>query len=201
MMFVKDIIKESVWDSVSAGEDLTLESIIFILAIALGIGLYIYMIYRFSSKSAFYSKDLNITIAGMPIVVSAIMIAMQTNLIVSLGMVGALSIIRFRNAVKNPLDLLFLFWSMSAGIIAGVGLPTLALVLCAVMTVMILVLDRLPNYRGTSVLVIRADSEAMSGEELRKQIGQYAKHVKQKAVSHKNNETEYIFELVCRQED
>ena len=129
-MSVKDVIKQSVYESLGGGTNLSVPNIAVILMISCLLGVYLFGIYKTTSKAAFYSKDLNITIAGMPIIVSAIMIAMQSNLLVSLGMVGALSIVRFRSAVKNPLDLLYLFWSISAGIIAGVGLTVLAILLC-----------------------------------------------------------------------
>ena len=119
-MSVKDVIKNSVYESLGGGTSLTVRTVILILLVALLVGIYIFLVYKISSKSAFYSKDLNITIGGMPIIVASIMIAMQSNLLVSLGMVGALSIVRFRNALKNPIDLLYLFWAISAGIIIGV---------------------------------------------------------------------------------
>lgn len=114
-MSIKDVIKNSVYESLGGGTNLSAKSILLLLVIAAFVGLYIFAVYKLSSKSAFYSKDLNITLAGMPIIVAAIMIAMQSNLLVSLGMVGALSIVRFRNAVKNPMDLLYLFWSYHCG--------------------------------------------------------------------------------------
>lgn len=80
-------------------------------------------------------------------------------MIVSLGMVGALSIVRFRNAVKNPLDLLYLFWAISAGIIVGVGLYILAIVLCIIMTVLLLILDLIPNFKAPDLLVLHGAEE------------------------------------------
>ena len=155
-MSTKDVIKSSVYESIVGGGALTASSIIFILMIAAIIGIYIFAVYKLTSKAAFYSRDLNVTIAGLPVIVAAIMVAMQSNLIVSLGMVGALSIVRFRNAVKNPLDLLYLFWTISAGIICGVGLKLLAVILFVMITALILVLQMLPNSRGTSILIIRS---------------------------------------------
>lgn len=125
-MSVKEVIKTSVYESLAGGTGLHFGEVCVILILSFAIGGYIFFVYKSFSKSAFYSKDLNVTLAGMSIVVAAIMIAMQSNLLVSLGMVGALSIVRFRTAVKNPIDLLYLFWSISAGIICGVGLYVLA---------------------------------------------------------------------------
>ena len=155
-MSIKDVIKSSVYESLGGGTNLSARSILLLLAIAALVGIYIFMVYKLSSKSAFYSRDLNVTLAGMPIIVAAIMIAMQSNLLVSLGMVGALSIVRFRNAVKNPMGLLYLFWSISAGIIVGVGLYLLSFALCIVMTILLLALDMVPNAKAPDLLVLRA---------------------------------------------
>ena len=159
-MSFKDIIKNSVYESFGGGTNLSAWNVTLILAIACLIGIYIFMVYKLTSKSAFYSKDLNVTMAGLPLIIAAIMVAMQSNLLVSLGMVGALSIVRFRNAVKNPLDLLYLFWSVSAGIIVGVGLYVLAFVMCIVMTILLLVLDMVPNAKASDLLVLRGAAQA-----------------------------------------
>lgn len=200
-MSIKDVIKSSVYNSLGGGTNLSAKSILFTLFVACLIGLYIYMIYRLTSKAAFYSKDLNITIAGMPVIVAAIMIAMQSNLIVSLGMVGALSIVRFRNAVKNPLDLLYLFWTISAGIICGVGLSVLAFSLCIVMTVLLLFLEVLPNSKASALLIIRTDDEEADWEEVRKLIGAHARYHKEKSRSIKNKDTELIYEVKVSDEE
>ena len=97
-----------------------------------------------------------LAMAGLPLIVAVIMIAMQSNLLVSLGMVGALSIVRFRNAVKNPIDLLYLFWSISVGIIVGIGLYLLGIVLSILMTLLLLVLNIVPNGKTPELLVLRS---------------------------------------------
>lgn len=194
-MSVKDVIKNSVYESFGGGTGLSAWSILIILAMACLIGGYIFMIYKFSSKAAFYSKDLNITLAGMTLITAGIMIAMQSNLLISLGMVGALSIVRFRNAVKNPMDLLYLFWAISAGIICGVGLYALAIMLCAAMTVLLLILEAIPVSKASSLLVIRGDSAHMDCEYIKDIAKKYSKYAKEKSRSIKNNETELIIEV------
>lgn len=194
-MSTKDVIKSSVYENLVGGGNLTIQSIVLILAVAAIIGIYIFSVYKLTSKAGFYSRDLNITIAGLPIIVAAIMVAMQSNLIVSLGMVGALSIVRFRNAVKNPLDLLYLFWTISAGIICGVGLNILAIILCVIMTVLILVLQMLPNSKSSSVLIIRTGDDSVDWDEINEIIHNYGKNVKEKSNSYRHGETEVIYEL------
>ncbi len=193
-MTVKDVIKSSIYESLGGGTGLSAKSIIFILIAACCMGLYIYAVYKLTGKAAFYSKDLNTTIAGLPVIVAAIMVAMQSNLIVSLGMV-ALSIVRFRNAVKNPLDLLYLFWTISAGIISGVGMLVLAIVLCLVMTAMMMLLERLPDFKAVALLIIRTECDGTDWAEVKKNISQYCKYSKEKSRSIRSGETEIIIEV------
>lgn len=200
-MSIKDVIKGSVYAQFGGGSDLKSRTIVFMFIAASVIGLYIFAVYKNQSKSAFYSRDLNMTIAGLPIVVCAIMIAMQSNLIVSLGMVGALSIVRFRNAIKNPLDLLYLFWSISAGIICGVGLVVLALFLCGAMTGMILLLHVIPNSRASSIVVLRSSRKDVDWITVYETLKKYGKNVKEKSRSHQSGQTEIIYELTVSDEE
>lgn len=194
-MSIKDVIKNSVYESLGGGTNLSARGIVLILIAACLVGIYIFWVYKLTSKSAFYSKDLNVTIAGLPLIIAAIMVAMQSNLLVSLGMVGALSIVRFRNAIKNPLDLLYLFWSISAGIIAGVGLYVLAFVLCIIMTILLLVLDMIPNAKAPDLLVLRGASEDMDYEGLKGVLKSYSRYHKEKSRTIKNGEVELIIEI------
>lgn len=200
-MSVKDVIKSSIYESLGGGTGLSFGKIMLILLLACFIGVYIYIIYKTTSKAAFYSRDLNVTIAGLTVIVAAIMIAMQSNLIVSLGMVGALSIVRFRNAVKNPLDLLYLFWSVSAGIICGVGLFSLSFIFCIVMTVLLMILEKVPNSKASALLVLKSSSEEVDWENVKNIIGKHSKYWKEKSRCRKNIETEVIIELKTSEEE
>ena len=196
-MTTKDVIKSSIYKLFAGGVQLNTYTIIILLIASAIVGCYIFFVYKNQSKAAFYSRDLNVTIAGLPIIVCAIMIAMQNNLIVSLGMVGALSIVRFRNAVKSPLDLLYCFWSISAGIICGVGLITLSVFLCTAMTGMILLMNLIPNARASSVLVVRTSSEEVDWSLVLEVLKKYSKNLKEKSRSYQSGQTEIIFELVA----
>lgn len=156
-MSFTDIIKKSVLEGFSAG-DLSPSAIALTLGIAVVLGLYIYADYRFSAKGGFYNRSFNRALATMPVITAGILLAMQSNLVISLGMVGALSIVRFRNAVKDAGDLTYLFWSISVGIIAGAGLYALAVILSLCVTVLILVLDLIPTLRAPCMLVISGES-------------------------------------------
>lgn len=200
-MSAKDVIKNRVYESLAGGTGISFERILMIFLVACLIGVYIFMVYKLISKAAFYSKDLNVTIAGMVLVVAAMMIAMQSNLVVSLGMVGALSIVRFRNAVKNPMDLLFLFWAVSAGILCGVELVLLAVTMCAAMTILLWLLQMIPNSRATALLVLRTSERDVDWKAVMTLIGKYAGYFSEKSRNIRMNETEIIVELRCSKEE
>lgn len=193
-MSFKEVIKESFYKNFAEGAGLSIPNMVFILLFSLATGLYIYIIYKKISKAAFYSKDLNITMAGMTVTVAAIMIAMQSNLLVSLGMVGALSIVRFRTAVKNPLDLLYLFWAISAGIICGVELYFLAVLLCLVMTLLIIILNRIHVNKTQSVLIIKTDEDT-DRNIIEEKLEEHCKSYKLSSFSIKNGMKEIIYEV------
>ena len=91
------------------------------LTLALAIGLFIFLIYKKTFKGVMYSESFGISLIAMTLITTLIILAITSNVILSLGMVGALSIVRFRSAIKEPLDIAFLFWSISAGIVIGAG--------------------------------------------------------------------------------
>ena len=152
-----DIIKKSILESFNS--DFTNTAIIISMVITILIALYIYAIYRLCSNKNFYSKDFNKTLAIMSVITAAIVLAMQSNLVISLGMVGALSIVRFRNAVKNPLDLLFLFWSISVGIICGASLYQVAIIMSLAVTILLLLLEVVKPPKAPYLLVLNGTNK------------------------------------------
>lgn len=194
-MSAKEVIKNSVLKGIS-NESITNSEILLVLFLSCLLGIYIFAIYKAFSKAAFYSLDLNITMAGMVIVTSAIMLAMQSNLIVSLGMVGALSIVRFRTAIKNPLDLLYMYWSISAGIINGVGLFSLAVELSIVMTVLVSILRFIPTIKSPKLLVIKG-TQNIDVSKIAEIIKNNSSYQRNRLVSVNGNRCEVIYEIKC----
>ena len=162
-MSFTDVIKKSVLEGFHVG-DLSTVTLVVTLGMAVAMGLFIYVIYRLTAKGSFYNRDFNKSLATLPVITAGIMLAMQSNLVISLGMVGALSIVRFRNAVKDPADLTFLFWSISMGIITGAGLFKLAILLSLAATVLILGLDLIPSFRAPCMLVVSGASDMKEAE-------------------------------------
>ena len=158
-MSTNDIIKKSILESFNS--DITNTTIIISMVITILIALYIYAIYRLCSNKNFYSKDFNKSLAIMSVITAAIVLAMQSNLVISLGMVGALSIVRFRNAVKNPLDLLFLFWSISVGIICGASLYQVAIIMSLAVTILLFLVDVVKPPKAPYLLVLNGTNKDM----------------------------------------
>ena len=154
-MNFNDIFKKSFLEGFASSE-ITTVTIVAALGIACLLALYIFFVYRVVTRKTFYSKNFNITLAGITVITAALILTMQSSVVLSLGMVGALSIVRFRTAVKDPMDLMFLFWSISVGIICGAGLAQVAVILSVVITMGILILDRMPVAKAPMILVVNA---------------------------------------------
>lgn len=189
-MTFKDVIKKSIYNEFQVGGVSTYEMGL-IMIVALLFGILLFYAYKIQAKSAFYSLDINLSISCMPLIVSAIMIAMQENLMVSLGMVGALSIVRFRTAVKNPLDLLYYFLGISIGIIVGVRLFFLAVVLVLTVLFLIFALSTLPGIKAPKVLVVR--SEKGRNEEIETILKEKCKKYKLMSTTVRTEDEELIY--------
>ena len=154
-MSFKDIFKKSFLEGYASSE-ITTVTIVAALAVACVLALYIFFVYRVVTRKTFYSKSFNITLAGITVITASLILTMQSSVVLSLGMVGALSIVRFRTAIKDPMDLMFLFWSISVGIICGAGLAQVAVILSVVVTLGILILDKLPVAKAPMILIVNA---------------------------------------------
>ncbi len=193
MTTFKDIFKKSFLEGFAASEITTI-TVVAALGIACVLALYIFFVYRVVTRKTFYSKNFNISLAGITVITASLILTMQSSVVLSLGMVGALSIVRFRTAIKDPMDLMFLFWSISVGIICGAGLAQVAVILSVVITVGILVLDQLPVAKAPMILVVNAgdlDAEAIVSETIQK----YVKHFAVKSRNMTADSLDLVYEL------
>ena len=156
-MSFKDIFKKSFLEGY-AGAEISTITIGMALLIASALAFYIFLVYRVLTRKTFYSKNFNISLAGITVITAALILTMQSSVVLSLGMVGALSIVRFRTAIKDPMDLMFLFWSISVGIICGAGLAQVAVILSIIVTLGILALNQLPVARAPMILVVNTSN-------------------------------------------
>ena len=127
-MNFSDIFKKGFLSSYTS-ENISVPHITAVLLITAAIAAYIFIVYRLVTKKTFYSRNFNIALAGIAVVTAGIILAVQSSIVISLGMVGALSIVRFRTAIKEPMDLCFLFWSIAVGICCGAHMTEVAVVL------------------------------------------------------------------------
>lgn len=152
-----DIFKKSFLEGY-ASTNLTVKSIIICMLVTIIISAYIFAVYRLVNRNTFYNKNFNMSLPAIAIITAAIILTIQSNIVISLGMVGALSIVRFRTAIKDPMDLVYLFWSISVGIICGAGFAVIAVIASVVLTVGILLADWLPIAKAPQILLVNSDS-------------------------------------------
>ncbi len=195
-MGFKDVLKKSFLEGANVS-DFSVTTVALTLAVTAALGLYIYLVYRLVSRKAFYSKSFNVSLAAMAMITAAIILAIQSSVVISLGMVGALSIVRFRTAVKDPMDLVFLFWSISVGIICGAGLYGMALMLSVCVTIVVLVLDFFPDASAPLLLVFNAQSENTE-DEVTAIVAKYAGHYRIKSRNLTKNGMDMVIELRIR---
>ena len=174
---------------------------------ALFIGLFIFFIYKKTYAGVMYSKPFNTSLVLLSVLTTFVILAVTSNVVLSLGMVGALSIVRFRTAIKEPLDLVFLFWSISVGIILGAGLYSLAFLGSAFITVILLVLTGKVDSSAPYILMLQLENEnaeLQATEIIKNRFGKII--VKSKSITDgqpeliyevkvKNNETSFMNEL------
>lgn len=190
---VQDIIKKSFLEGFQ-NTNLSIKNVAILLLVAGLLGIYLFFVYRILTTNTFYSKSFNVSLILMCIITAAIIVTIQSSIVVSLGMVGALSIVRFRTAVKEPLDLIFMFWSISIGIICGAGMPGLAVMLSLGATVIVLVFYRLPEVRQSWVLVVNAENNKCA-ETVFKTVVKYDKHYNVKSRNITENSADFVIEI------
>lgn len=198
MYSVKDVIKKSFLEGFSAN-DISLKTVVIALAVALIISVYIFFLYRVVCRKTFYSKNFNISLVGVALITTAIILTIQSSVVVSLGMVGALSIVRFRTAVKDPMDLMFMFWSISTGIICGAGLAEYAVVLALILTMAVILLNVVPDSKAAMILIVNCN-RLEAEKEIIEAIGKYSSHSCVKARNMAKDSLDMTIEVRTKEE-
>lgn len=197
-MSTKDILKNSFLESIAAS-DVTPQEIFLVMLITTVLALYIFCIYRVLTRKTFYNKSFNISLAALALITAGIILTIQSSIVVSLGMVGALSIVRFRTAIKDPMDLVFLFWSISIGIICGARLYVIAVIVSIFVTILLFVLDKLPVAKAPKILVVNADG--MDAEDkILETVERLAGYYRVKSRNLSADQLDMVVELRVKQE-
>ena len=156
-MSFQDIFKSSFLENVT---EFSLLDTCIGLAVALLVGLFIFMIYKKTLTGVLYSDGFALTLVGLSLVTTLVIMAVTSNVVFSLGMVGALSIVRFRTAIKEPVEIVFLFWSLAVGIVIGAGMIPLAIIGSAIIGVILLLFANRKIRKQPYILVVSCKDEA-----------------------------------------
>ena len=137
------------------------------LVLAFVIGLFIYAIYKKTYSGVMYSDSFGVSLIALTMITSLVILAVTSNVVLSLGMVGALSIVRFRTAIKEPMDIAFLFWAIAVGIVLGAGLIPLAIIGSVVIGLMIYVFANRKGGETPYILVVNCENDKAEAQVVR----------------------------------
>ena len=191
---MKDFILKYSQDVV---QQLTVEQIIINMVVSLILGLIIYLSYRFSHSGAVYSKRFNVSLLMMTLVTTMIMNVIGNNIALSLGMVGALSIVRFRTAIKDSRDTTYIFWSIAVGICCGVSYYALGAIGTGMIFLVMLIMGNVKS-NDRYLLIIHADSDAACKKIEDTMLIQYKGKATLRVANQTKNQIEYIYELTTQ---
>ena len=153
-MTFNDIFKSSFVENVTS---ISILDMAIALVLAFGVGVFIFFVYKKTYAGVMYSSSFGVTLVALTMITTLVILAVTSNVVLSLGMVGALSIVRFRTAIKEPLDIAFLFWSIAAGIVLAAGLIPLAVFGSVLIGVIILVFANRRDMTNPFIVVLDCD--------------------------------------------
>ena len=154
-MTFNDIFKSSFLENITA---VTVLDMVLTLVLAFGIGIFIFFVYKKTYRGVMYSSSFGVTLIALTMITSQVILAVTSNVVLSLGMVGAHSIVRFRTAIKEPLDIAFLFWSIAVGIILAAGMIPLAVIGSVVIGVILLFFVNKKSHKNPFIVVLACDN-------------------------------------------
>lgn len=162
-MTFSDIFKSSFLSNVTS---VTVLDMVIAMALSFAIGLFIFLIYKKTYAGVMYSSNFGVTLVALTMIATFVILAVTSNVVLSLGMVGALSIVRFRTAIKEPLDIAFLFWAIAAGIVLAAGMIPLAVFGSVLIGIMITVFANRKSNVNPYIVVLRCDDNLAEKEAM-----------------------------------
>ena len=157
-MNFNDIFKSSFLENISS---VSILDMAIALAIAFGLGMFIFLVYKKTYQGVMYSSSFGTTLVALTMITTVVILAVTSNVVLSLGMVGALSIVRFRTAIKEPLDIAFLFWSIAVGIVLAAGMIPLAVIGSVIIGVILLVFVNKKSHCNPYIIMVSCDNYAV----------------------------------------
>ena len=155
-MTFNDIFKSSFLDSITS---VSIVDMVIALVLAFALGMFIFLVYKKTFSGVMYSSSFGVTLIALTMITTVVILAVTSNVVLSLGMVGALSIVRFRAAIKEPLDIAFLFWSIAVGIVLAAGMIPLALIGSVVIGIILLLFVNRKSHTHPYIVVIRCEGK------------------------------------------
>lgn len=192
-----DIFKNSFTENFS---QLSISTIVLSLGITFILGLFIFYIYKKTYNGVLYTKSFNVSLLLISLVTCVVILAISSNVVLSLGMVGALSIVRFRTAVKDSMDLVYMFWAISIGIVNGAGLFLLGIIGSVIIALILIAMNKF-DYNDNAYLLILNYDDSADEDKLLESIKTEAKKCKIKSKSFHNQQGELTLELRLKKEN
>ena len=155
-MTFNDIFKSSFLESITS---VSIVDMAIALILAFALGMFIFLIYKKTFSGVMYSSSFGVTLIALTMITTVVILAVTSNVVLSLGMVGALSIVRFRAAIKEPLDIAFLFWSIAVGIVLAAGMIPLALIGSVIIGVILVLFVNRKSHSHPYIIVLRVDNK------------------------------------------
>lgn len=192
-MTFKDIFKSSFLENVTS---ISIFDMALALVLAFAIGMFIYLIYKKTYQGVMYSSSFGVTLVALTMISTLVILAVTSNIVLSLGMVGALSIVRFRTAIKEPLDIAFLFWSIAVGIVLAAGMIPLAVLGSVLIGIILLIFVNKKSHINPYIIVLNCnghDAEVKASELIKSKTNRMV--VKSKSAQKGNLEINYEVRL------
>ena len=196
-MNFSDIFKSSFLENVTA---VSLLDMVLALVLAFGIGRFIFLIYKKTYAGVMYSSSFGVTLVALTMITTLVILAVTSNVVLSLGMVGALSIVRFRTAIKEPMDIAFLFWAIAGGIVLAAGMIPLAIVGSVIIGVIMLVFCNRKSSQKPFIAVISCDN-GTTEQKVADYLKQNADKVSVKSKSAQKGSIELTYEVTLKNND
>lgn len=162
-MSFQDVFKSSFMENVT---EFSVVDILTGMLLALVIGLFIFVVYKKTFNGVMYSSGFALSLVGLSLVTTLVIMAVTSNVVLSLGMVGALSIVRFRAAIKEPIEIVYLFWSIAAGIVIGAGMIPLAVIGSAIIGIILILFANRKVHENPYILIVNCNDEKSEEEAL-----------------------------------
>ena len=196
-MTFQDIFKSSFLENINS---VTILDMVIALALAFGLGLFIFLIYKKTYTGVMYSASFGVTLVALTMITTLVILAVTSNVVLSLGMVGALSIVRFRTAIKEPLDIAFLFWSIAVGIVLAAGMLPLAVIGSVVIGLVLLVFVNKKSHLHPYILVLQCDGH-QTEVQARAFLEQYTQRCVLKSKTAQREQVELNLEIRLKEDN